>query len=93
MREVVGYSLEVIDLQSVSIPIASDLLSVSYEHFKRHPTLWVRQDAEITVNTPHRNVCIYMVVPGGLIAPGSHFLGTTTLPSGAAIMHWFEGAK
>lgn len=90
MRKVQGYRLEIIELQSFEIPIASDILSVTYDRLTKRPVLLVRQD-EDTTSQPQRMIQIIMTGSGGLIPDSSNYIGSCTLPSGFAPMHFFEG--
>lgn len=98
MREVKGYPLEIIDVQSFEVPASSDLLSVS---LAERPVLWVRQDEDDKPTSPRRMVTIYSIPSAdgptkeskrNLLPNGSRFLGTVTPPSGVITMHFFEGA-
>jgi hypothetical protein len=88
LRKIVFYPLEIVDLQSVEIPIPCDPLSVTF--LDNRPVLWVRQNYEIPVDVRKKNLCIYMTGKTGVIPAGCTYLGTTSFESGLVALHWFR---
>ena len=86
MQVIHKYDLQIVDEQEITMPIASDILSVG--HQGSNPVMFARVDPSAT--TIKRK--IFLVGTGHKVPPGLTYINTTMMHSEQFVMHWFRAS-
>jgi len=85
MNEIWKYKLEVVDNQTIELPINSGILSLQIQHGE--PCIWVAVDLD---ETESKEVEFITIGTGNAFdIKNKHFLGTYQLHKGALVFHVF----